>query len=70
MHWRHRSALRFFARADKPLTFHNTPGVGESTWKVLISKGYIVPAIDSPLPWWMVPHKITDVGRVALQAAE
>jgi hypothetical protein len=60
--------LERFARASKPLTFHSTPGIGEATWKSLIDRHLIVPAIASSDKWWRVPHTISEAGRAALQS--
>jgi hypothetical protein len=67
MHWRLKQGLERFATASRPLNFHATPGIGETTWKTLMQKGYIEPAVDSNDEWWRVPHRITDAGRAALQ---
>lgn len=69
MHWRHKNGLEYFARAKRPLTFHQIPRLGEATWKAFIEKGWIEPVEGSEGKWWQRPHRLTDAGVIALDEA-
>ncbi len=68
MNWRHKVGLERFAGAVRPLTFHDTPGVGEASWKAFREKGWIEPSDDSNRKWWQRPHRLA-AGRAALAEA-
>lgn len=66
MHWRHKQGLeRFMRTTARPITFHDTPGVGEATWKTFMENGWIT-CVDQKPKWWQSGWRISDAGRAAL----
>jgi DNA-binding PadR family transcriptional regulator len=70
-HWRHKMALeRWLTQSE--ISFHCSPGVGESTFRTAISKGWLETALKFPadLAWWKKTYRLTDIGRAALREME
>lgn len=67
MDWRHRLLLERFIHEGRPLTFHQTPGAGEKTWKAAMQNGWIERVNpQSKALWWMDQWQLSQAGREAM----